>query len=105
VGLSWPQIVFGWPAVITALALHGYALAVRRWVPSLVGFFVALPFLWYLSGFPAVGYWAALIALANLASVVGLARRQRVFAVIALLPFLAAVSWLAYTVVSQNNLA
>jgi len=101
VSLSWPEVVFGWPAVIAGLLLYGFGLAARRWLPSLVGFLVTLPFLWYLSGFPRWEYGAALIAISNLVSVIAIARRHRPVSVIALVPYLAALSYWAFTIVAQ----
>jgi hypothetical protein len=91
--------------VVGTLLLYGFGLAARRGLPALVGFLVALPFLWYLFGFPRFEYGAALIALSNLVSVIAIGRGHRLLAVIALLPFLATVSWLAYTVLAQESFA
>lgn len=100
-GLSWPEIVFGWPAVVGALILYGVGLHTSRWLPALAGFVISLPFLWYLSGYPSLMIGGPLTALSSLVSVVALARGRRLVAGLALLPFVAVVLWLAYAVLAQ----
>jgi hypothetical protein len=85
--LSWPEVVFGWPAAIAALMMLIAGTAIRRWALAAAGALVALPFLFYLFGTPLFRYWAPVIVMVNLASVLAVAKDRRWLAAAALVPF------------------
>ena len=57
------QIIFGWPAVITSLALSAAGILWRKPVMLVIGAVICATFAWYLSGYPAIRSAAILLPL------------------------------------------
>lgn len=99
------QIVFGWPAVGLALGLALAGLSARR--PALValGAVAAVPFTWYVHGYPAIGWPIALGAwLPFLAAAEALRRGRRGLAALGLVPFGVLAGVLLFLVIFQHRL-
>jgi ABC-type proline/glycine betaine transport system permease subunit len=100
--MSLVEVVFGWPAIIAALALLGLGIATRRWRVVLVGCLVDLPFLVYLFATPRFRYLAPVLLLLNFGSAVAIGRGYRWLASLMLLPLIGTVVWMAYAVLTQG---
>lgn len=98
------QIVFGWPTVGLALGLALAGLAARR--PALValGALAAVPFTWYVHGYPSIGWPIVLGAwLPFLAAAEALRRGRRGLAAVGLVPFGMLAGVLLFLVIFQHQ--
>jgi hypothetical protein len=99
--MSWPEIVFGWPAIILALCAFGLAFARRRSALGFAGLAVATPFLGYAGTAPG-GRWLSPLVFALLGGAAELLRRgHRGWAIACCAPFVCLVVLLVAAVVSQ----
>ena len=93
--MPWPAVVFGWPAVVAALAAYGCAFLTTRASLGFLGALIATPFCVFVSGYPMF-HWAGPVALgANFLSAYVLYRGRRDVAFTVLLPFMMVVTLLA----------
>jgi hypothetical protein len=95
------QIIFGWPAIITSLLLSVSGLALRKpWLLVIAGV-LAIPFAWYLSGYPAIRTPAALLPLFQFGAAWALQREKKVLAWVLLSPLAIITVVLAVAVLRQ----
>ncbi len=95
------RIVFGWPAILTALALCLTGLLAKR--PLLVALGAALfigPGL-YLSGSPAINWLGFLLPACLFGSAYALRQKKTGIAWLLTLPALLVSAWLAVVVLTQ----
>jgi hypothetical protein len=100
--MTWPQLIFGWPAIIFALAAFGWALLKGPSLLGFVGLMFAAPFLWYASHAPS-GLWfsgGAFLMLAAAAESIRRGRRGLAAGLVA--PFAVWVLILGVAVATQN---
>jgi hypothetical protein len=97
----WPTVVFGWPAILSALALS--VLAIARSKPFLLAAsaVIAAPFSFYLGGTPRIGWLALMIPLSLIGACVAVWYRRPGTAWLLLVPVVAVVGWVASTVLRQ----
>lgn len=97
----WPAIIFGWPAIIGAIALSVVGIVRRKPKLLVIAAFVSLPFSFYLAGSPVFG-WLGLIMPWSLAgTAVAIYHRYTKLAWSLLAPFVGVSGWLAILVISQ----
>jgi hypothetical protein len=95
------QIIFGWPAIITSLVLSVAGLVLRKpWLLVIAGV-LAIPFSWYLSGYPAIRTPAALLPLFQFGAAWALQREKKALAWILLAPLATITVVLAVVVLRQ----
>jgi hypothetical protein len=100
--MSWPQLIFGWPAIISALGAFGLAFVGPRSFLGFGGVALAAPFLLFASLAPG-GLWFSPALFLALAAAAELLRRGRhVGAAACLAPFVFIVTILALTVVAYR---
>lgn len=95
------QLIFGWPAIILSLLISVGGIALRKPWFLVVGGVVAIPFSWYLSGFPAIRSPAILLPLFQFGSAAALWYEKRLLAWLLLLPLALIIVFLAIVVFSQ----
>jgi hypothetical protein len=99
--MTWPQVVFGWPAIIAGLLLFTLAFGRERSTLGFLALLFVVPFLWYASRAPG-GIWFSGIALVTLAAAAWLLYRgRRGWAAACVAPFAAWVIVLAVHVATQ----
>jgi hypothetical protein len=99
--MSWPAVVFGWPAIVLALGAFGAAFARGRSALGFAGLAAAAPFLLYVSAAPG-GVWLSPAIFVALGAAAELLRRgRRGLAVVCCAPFVFIVVVLGAAVVSQ----
>lgn len=96
------QIIFGWPAILTALFLSLAGLKLRKPWLLVLGGVLAVPFSWYLSGYPAIRTASILLPLFQFAAALALRREKLVLAWGLLTPFVVVTLILAMTVLTQH---
>ncbi len=95
------QMIFGWPAIITSLALSAAGILWRKPGLLIIGAVVSVPFAWYLSGYPVIRSAAILIPLTVSGSAYAVHRKKDGIAWLLLAPFMLVAGILAYTVLTQ----
>ncbi len=96
-----PQIVFGWPAIIGSLLLSIAGLMLRKpWLLVIAGV-IAIPFSWYLNGYPALRGMAIFLPLFQFGSAWVLKRENKVLAWGLLAPLTIITLFLAVAVLTQ----
>ena len=96
-----PQIIFGWPAIIGSLLLSVVGLTLRKpWLLVIAGM-VAMPFSWYLSGYPALGISVIFLPFFQFASAWALKRAKKRLAWVLLAPLAIITLFLAVVVLTQ----
>ena len=97
----WPAILFGWPAIMVAIALSVMGIVRRRARWLVVAAVVTLPFSLYLSGSPAFGWLGLSIPLLLPAASIAIYHHHAKVAWFLLAPFVGVSGWLAIAVMSQ----
>ena len=97
----WPGVVFGWPAILLALALS--VLGIIKRVPLLlvVSAVIASPFSLYLGGTPRVGWLGFMIPVLLLGASVAVRYRRVEIAWLLLVPIVSVVGWVASLVMGE----
>jgi hypothetical protein len=93
-------MMFGWPGAITAIALSGMGLLVRRAILVWVGAFVALPFMVYMFGTPRFWWLAAVAAPCHFGAAAAASRRYMLLGWVLFLPT-PAVTWYIAAAISS----
>ena len=93
--MPWPAVIFGWPAVLLAVAAFGAALLTPRAWLGLIGASLAAPFCVFVSGYPLFHRAGQIALAANFLAAYLLHRGRRDVAFTLLLPFLMIVTVLA----------
>jgi hypothetical protein len=99
--MTWPQIVFGWPAIIASLAAFAAAFTTGRSWLGFLGLALAVPFLWYASHSPTGEWFSPALFLALLGAAVLLRQGRRRAAMVCLSPFVLVIAIMATVVLSQ----
>lgn len=97
----WPAVVFGWPAVIAALAAYAAAIIMNRPWPAFLGAVIATPFCLYVSATPRFGGLGLVVLGLNFLSVWASRRHQPIIAAVLLVPFVALAGTIARAVLTQ----
>jgi hypothetical protein len=95
------QIIFGWPAIITSLALSAADILWRKPVMLVIGTVVCTPFAWYISGYPAVRSAAILLPLLTGSAAYAIQKDKTNLAWLLLSPFIIISAGLAFIVITQ----
>ena len=93
------QIMFGWPAIITAILLSIIGVVIKRPVMLVIAGIVCLPFTYYISNGlrnPAVS-----LPLFQFASAFAISRQRNVLAWLMISPLIVIATMLAYVVLTQ----
>ena len=93
------QIIFGWPAIITAILLSIIGVVLKRPVMLVIAGVVSLPFTYYISNGlrnPAVS-----LPLFQFASAFAISRQRNVLAWLMISPLIVIATMLAYAVLTQ----
>ena len=93
------QIIFGWPAIITAILLSILGVVIKRPVMLVIAGIVCLPFTYYISNGlrnPAVS-----LPLFQFASAFAISRQRNVLAWLMISPLIVIATMLAYAVLTQ----
>ena len=93
------QIIFGWPAIITAILLSIIGVVIKRPVMLVIAGIVCLPFTYYISNGlrnPAVS-----LPLFQFASAFAISRQRNVLAWLMISPLIVIATMLAYAVLTQ----
>jgi hypothetical protein len=98
---NWSTIAFGWPAVITALALFIVALLLRRSSVAVVAGLLSAPFCVSVSGYPLIREVGLVVLGGNVIGVIALWRGHLGVAAASWLPFIALAGFLAILVLKQ----
>jgi len=97
----WPAVVFGWPAILLALALSVVSIAARKPLALAAAAVIAAPFSLYLGGTPRIGPLGFMIPVLLMGAGVAV-RYQRVgTAWLLLIPVVAVVGWVGALVLGQ----
>ena len=97
----WPVILFGWPAILVALALSVMGVVRKRPKLLVVAAIVVVPFSLYLAGSPGVGWRGLIIPLLLSGASISIYHHHTRVAWFLLAPFLGVSGWLAIAVMSQ----
>jgi hypothetical protein len=95
------QIVFGWPAIITALVLCIAGLIAKRPLLMVLGAAVFIAPGLYLSGYPAIRWFGILLPVCLFGAAYALRRKKTLIAWLLTLPALIVSARLAYLVLTQ----
>ena len=95
----WPALVFGWPAIVLAIALSAWGIARRRPAGLYVAAAIAAPFSLYLGGTPRVSWLGFIIPVLLLGAGVAVRYRRTEIASLLLMPVVAIVGWVASLVI------
>jgi len=95
------QIIFGWPAVITSLALSAAGILWRKPVMLVIGAVICAPFAWYLSGYPAIRSAAILLPLLTGSAAYAIHKDKTNLAWLLLSPVILVSAGLAYIGITQ----
>jgi len=95
------QIIFGWPAIITSLALSAAGILWRKPVMLVIGAVICAPFAWYLSGYPAIRSAAILLPFLTGSAAYAIDKDKTNLAWLLLSPFILISAGLAYIVITQ----
>ena len=98
-----PQIIFGWPFMIIALALSVGGVALKRSVLVVAGALFFMPPSLYLSGYPGIRWLAILLPFFILGAAYLVREKRHEIALLLLLPPFGVVLWLAYFVMEQTR--
>lgn len=85
--MHWAAIVFGWPAVLTSIAVTILGLTAKRAALVVAGAVIALPFMFYLFASPRFTWIAVPVAVMHFASAYALHRGRVLLAWGGFLPF------------------
>jgi hypothetical protein len=96
-----PIIIFGWPAMIGSLLLSVAGLTLRKpWLLVVAGI-AAIPFSWFLSGYPGLRTPMIFLPLYQFASAWALNREKKRLAWVLLAPLAMIMLFLAVVVLTQ----
>lgn len=97
----WPAILFGWPAILAALALSATGIVHSKRAWPLIGAILILPVSFYLAGSPKFGWLAIALPLLLSGSSAAIHYRRPGIAWLLLAPVAAVFVWLAVLVVNE----
>ena len=96
-----PVLIFGWPALLLALALSVAGILRRRPAWLAVGSVIAIPFFSYLAATPRFRWIALAFPLLLLGASIAVHRGRFGLAWALFVPFAGIVAWLAVVVLSE----
>jgi hypothetical protein len=94
-------LLIGWLGIISSLAISIAGVIRSKPVWLIIGAMLAVPFSWYLSGWPLFQYIGLLLPLFQLGAAVAIQRHVTWLAWLLLLPFAGIAAWLGITVLMQ----
>lgn len=94
-------LLIGWPGIISSLAISIAGVIRSKPVWLIIGAVLAIPFSWYLSGWPLFRHIGLLLPLFQLGASVAIHRHVTWLAWLLLLPFAGIAVWLGITVLMQ----
>jgi hypothetical protein len=94
-------LLVGWPAIIVTVILAGIGLIRNNYGFLVAGAILALPFSWYLSGFPIIRSPVFLLPLLLLGSAYAKYRDREMLAWILAIPFFLAIVLLFFAIIAQ----
>ena len=97
----WPAIVFGWPAILTSIALSvmGIVRGRPKWLSAAA--IIALPFSLYLLGSPLFRWFGLAIPFLLAGAGFAIYKSRTRLAWLLLTPFIGVSGWLAILVMSE----
>ena len=95
-------ILVGWPAIIATVILAALGLFRSNYRFIIAASILAVPFSWYLSGFPIIRSPAFLLPAILLASAFALYRKHEMIAWIIAVPFFLSILLLFYVILAGN---
>jgi hypothetical protein len=101
--MTFVEIIFGWPAIITSIVVTTTGIAVRSWVIAFIGAIIAIPFMFYLFGTPRFMLVPVPVAFAHFSVAYALYRGRRLSALVLFAPFVALVAYVALMVARQAD--
>ncbi|HVN16544.1 MAG TPA: hypothetical protein VMT73_12440 [Anaerolineales bacterium] len=93
-------IFVGWPAIMATIILAGIGLFRRDYRFIVAGAILAVPFSWFLSGFPIIHSLVFLLPVLLLASAFALYRDHEMIAWLIAVPYFLTILFLYYTIVA-----
>src|SRR5215210_7445083 len=97
------QIIFGWPFMIASLLLSVAGILLKRQQYLVAGALFFLPPSLYMSGYPAIRWFALLLPFFIFAAAYFVKSNRSGIAWLLLLPPIAMSAWLAYLVMEQSR--
>ncbi len=97
----WPAVVFGWPAILLALALSVLGITKRKPAIIAASAIIATPFSLYLGGGPRFGWLGFMIPVLLLGANVAVRYRRVEIAWLLLVPTVAVLGWVASLVIRE----
>lgn len=94
-------LLIGWPGIITAIVLVGIGISTKKSWLIILGTFFALPISWYLGGMPKYKYIMFGLPIFFIGSALAVKFGKYKLAWVFTLPYIAIISWLAFTVLTQ----
>jgi hypothetical protein len=94
-------LLVGWPAIIVTVILAGIGLIRNNYGFLVAAAILALPFSWYLSGFPIIRSPVFLLPLLLLGSAYAKYRDREMLAWILAIPFFLAIVLLFFAIIAQ----
>jgi hypothetical protein len=97
----WPAVVFGWPAILSALVMSAIGVAKRRPLLLVVSAVIATPFSLFLGGSPRFGWLGFMIPVLLLGASVAVRYRRAEIAWSLLAPIVVVLAWVASIVMGE----
>jgi hypothetical protein len=96
-------VIFGWPAILTTAVLALIGLLRNNYRLLVAAAVLALPFSWFLSGFPVIQSWVFLLPLLPFGSGFLMYRGREMLAWLLAVPFFLVILLLFYVVSAQAH--
>jgi hypothetical protein len=96
-------LVFGWPVILLSVLVPMIGIFRRSVIWVVAGAILALPFAIYLGGSPRFRLVGLFLPLLHLAAAFALERKKLRLAWFFLLPYVALVTWLAWSVINPSR--
>jgi len=101
--MTFVEITFGCPAIITGIVVTTTGIAVRSWGVALIGAIIAVPFMFYLFGTPRFMLISVPVAFAHFSVAYVLYRGRRLSALVLFAPFVALAAYIFSLVARQAD--
>ena len=95
-------VFFGWPAILTTIVLAIIGLLRNDYRFLVAAAVLALPFSWFISGFPYIRSPAFLLPVIPFVSAFLMYRRREMLAWLVAIPYFLVI-WLLFNVISAGN--
>jgi hypothetical protein len=101
--MTFIEIIFGWPAVVTSIVITATGITVRSWAVALIGAIITIPFMFYLFGTPRFMLVSIPVAFAHFSVAYALDRGSRLFALVLFAPFVALAAYVFSIAIRQAD--